>query len=124
MKYTDFIRDFSLVLNENGIRITQPKLKELFDLLGEYVSDNIKDEGKIPIKEFMSLELVVISPKKLPDGSWSDEQLSVKIKLSDKYKAELKNKLSKENHLVPCPCDTKKLISVRQFEMFVGPQCN
>ena len=31
MKYTDFIRDFSLVLNENGIRITQPKLKELFD---------------------------------------------------------------------------------------------
>ena len=46
MKYTDFIRDFSLVLNENGIRITQPKLKELFDLLGEYVSDNIKDEGK------------------------------------------------------------------------------
>ena len=95
MKYTDFIRDFSLVLNENGIRITQPKLKELFDLLGEYVSDNIKDEGKIPIKEFMSFELVVVSPKKLPDGSWSDEQLSVKIKMSDKYKAELKNKLNK-----------------------------
>ena len=95
MKNTDFIRDFSLVLNENGIRITQPKLKELFDLLGEYVSDNIKDEGKIPIKEFMSFELVVISPKKLPDGSWSDEQLSVKIKMSDKYKAELKNKLNK-----------------------------
>ena len=95
MKYTDFIRDFSLMLNENGIRITQPKLKELFELLGDYVLDNIKEEEKIPIKEFLSFELIVISPKKLPNGSLSDEQLSVKIKMSDKYKTELKNRLNK-----------------------------
>ena len=80
MKYTDFIREFSVMLNENGIRITQPKLKELFNLLGDYVADNIKEEGQIPLKEFLSFELVVVSPKKLPNGSLSDEQLSVKIK--------------------------------------------
>jgi nucleoid DNA-binding protein len=94
MKYTDFIREFSVMLNENGIRITQPKLKELFNLLGDYVADNIKEEGQIPLKEFLSFELVVVSPKKLPNGSLSDEQLSVKIKMSDKYKKELKNKLN------------------------------
>ena len=94
MKYTDFIRDFSVMLNENGIRITQPKLKELFSLLGDYVADNIKEEGQIPLKEFLSFELVVISPKKLPNGSLSDEQLSVKIKMSDKYKKQLKDKLN------------------------------
>ena len=94
MKYTDFIRDFSVMLNENGIRITQPKLKELFNLLGDYVADNIKEEGQIPLKEFLSFELVVISPKKLPNGSLSDEQLSVKIKMSDKYKKQLKDKLN------------------------------
>jgi nucleoid DNA-binding protein len=94
MKYTDFIREFSVMLNENGIRITQPKLKELFSLLGDYVADNIKEEQQIPLKEFLSFELVVVSPKKLPNGSLSDEQLSVKIKMSDKYKKELKNKLN------------------------------
>jgi nucleoid DNA-binding protein len=94
MKYTDFIREFSVMLNENGIRITQPKLKELFNLLGDYVADNIKEEGQIPLKEFLSFELVVISPKKLPNGSLSDEQLSVKIKMSDKYKKQLKDKLN------------------------------
>jgi nucleoid DNA-binding protein len=94
MKYTDFIREFSIMLNENGIRITQPKLKELFSLLGDYVADNIKEEGQIPLKEFLSFELVVISPKKLPNGSLSDEQLSVKIKMSDKYKKQLKDKLN------------------------------
>ena len=94
MKYTDFIREFSVMLNENGIRITQPKLKELFSLLGDYVADNIKEEGQIPLKEFLSFELVVISPKKLPNGSLSDEQLSVKIKMSDKYKKQLKDKLN------------------------------
>ena len=94
MKYIDFIREFSVMLNENGIRITQPKLKELFNLLGDYVADNIKEEGQIPLKEFLSFELVVISPKKLPNGSLSDEQLSVKIKMSDKYKKQLKDKLN------------------------------
>ena len=94
MKYIDFIKEFSYILNQNGIRITQAKLKELFELLSEYVAENIKAEEKIPIKEFVIFDLVEIPPKKLPNGEWSKKQLSVRIRMTDGYKKELKEKLN------------------------------
>lgn len=96
MKYVDFIKDFNLMLNENGIKMTQSKLKELFELFGDYILENIKEEEKIPLKEFLVFETVVIPPKKLPNGNLSEEQLGLKVRLTDNYKEKIKSELNKK----------------------------
>ena len=95
MTFSDFIRDFQKELNENGIRISQDKLKTIFDVLGDYLIDNIGYVERIPLKEFLVFELVKVTPKKLPDGSMSDEQYSMKIRMMEGYKKKLKDKLNK-----------------------------
>ena len=95
IKYTEFIRDFQKELNENGIRISQDKLKTIFDILSDYIIDNIKYVEKIPLKEFLIFELIKIHPKKLPDGNMSKEQYSMKIKMTDNYKKRLKDEVNK-----------------------------
>ena len=56
--------------------------------------ENIEEEERIPLKEFVMFRLVVIPKKKLPNGEWTEEQLSLKIEMSNKYKERLKEKLN------------------------------
>jgi nucleoid DNA-binding protein len=95
MKFTEFIKDFQKELNENGIRISQDKLKTIFDVLGDYVIKNIGYVERIPLKEFLVFELVKVVPKKLPNGNMSDEQYSIKIRMTEGYKKRLKDELNK-----------------------------
>lgn len=95
MKFTEFIKDFQKELNENGIRISQDKLKTIFNVLGDYIIENIGYVERIPLKEFLVFELVKLVPKKLPNGNMSDEQYSIKIRMTEGYKKRLKDELNK-----------------------------
>ena len=94
MKYNDFIKLLQQELNEEGIRITQSNLKKIFETVGDIVIENIEEEERIPLKEFVMFRLVVIPKKKLPNGEWTEEQLSLKIEMSNKYKERLKEKFN------------------------------
>lgn len=94
MKYNDFIASFQKELNENGVRITQEKMKKMFEVLADYIIENIGYEENINIREFIVFRLITIPPKKLPNGEWSEQQYSIKIEMTDKYKKELKNRLN------------------------------
>lgn len=95
MTYSEFIKRLQDALNEEGVRISQDKLKKIFETMSDVVLDNIGEYDKIPLKEFIIFRLVSIPKKKLPNGEWTDEQLSVKIEMTDKYKKKIKDRLNK-----------------------------
>ena len=95
MLYQEFLSGLQKELNKNGVRISQDKLKILFETTGNFIMENIEFADKIGIKEFIVFELVKISPKKLPDGTMSKEQFGMKIRLSGKYKQRVKEHLNK-----------------------------
>ena len=95
LNFTDFIKDFQKELNENGVRISQDKLKTIFEVMSDYIVNNIGYVERIPLKEFLIFELVKVVPKKLPDGNMSKEQYSMKIRMTNGYKKRLKDELNK-----------------------------
>lgn len=95
MTYSEFIKRLQDALSEEGVRISQDKLKKIFETMSDVVLDNIGEYDKIPLKEFIIFRLVSIPKKKLPNGEWTDEQLSVKIEMTDKYKKKIKDRLNK-----------------------------
>lgn len=95
MTYSEFIKRLQDALSEEGVRISQDKLKKIFETMSNVVIDNIGEYDKIPLKEFIIFRLVSIPKKKLPNGEWTDEQLSVKIEMTDKYKKKIKDRLNK-----------------------------
>lgn len=95
MTYSEFIKRLQDALNEEGVRISQDKLKKIFETMSDVVLDNIGEYDKIPLKEFIIFRLVSIPKKKLPNGEWTDEQLSIKIEMTDKYKKRIKDRLNK-----------------------------
>lgn len=99
MTYNEFIKKLQDILNEEGIRISQDKLKKIFDAMGNLIVENIGDAENIKIKEFIIFRLVSIPPKRLPTGEWTDEQLSLKIELTNKYKKRIKDYLNKDNEI-------------------------
>ena len=94
MKYNDFIKLLQNELKEEGVRVTQDNLKKIFEVTSDIIMDNIKEEERIPLKEFVMFRLVVIPKKKLPNGEWTEEQLSVKIEMSEVYKKRIKDRLN------------------------------
>lgn len=95
MKYTSFIKALQDALIEEGIRISQDKLKTIFETMANVILDNIKEEEKILLHQFICFKLIDISPRKLPNGNFSPQQYGVKIELSDVYKKKLKERLNK-----------------------------
>lgn len=95
LTYNEFIKELQDALNEEGVRISQDKLKKIFDTMGNLIVENIGEVEKIPLKEFIIFRLVSIPPKKLPTGEWTDEQLSLKIEMTEKYKKRIKDRLNK-----------------------------
>ena len=94
MKYTEFIKALQYALIEEGIRIPQDKLKKIFEVTANVIMDNIKEEEKILLKEFIVFKLVDIQPRLMPNGSFSPQQYGVKIELSEVYKKRLKEKIN------------------------------
>ncbi len=94
MKYNELIKLLQKELNEEGIRITQDKLKKIFEVTGDIIIENIKEEERMPLKEFIIFKLITIPKKKMPNGEWTDEQLSVKIEMSEVYKKRIKDRLN------------------------------
>lgn len=94
MTHNEFIKTLQKALNEEGIRLSQDKLKKIFEVLADVVVDNIKEEEDIKIKEFIIFRLIEIMPKKMPDQSFSPQQLSMKIEMTDKFKSRLKKRLN------------------------------
>ena len=95
MTYSEFIKRLQDALSEEGVRISQDKLKKIFETMSDVVIDNIGETDKIPLKEFIIFRLTEIPPKKLPNGEWTEKQLSLKIEMTEKYKKKIKDKLNK-----------------------------
>lgn len=95
MTYNQLVKTLQDALNEEGIRLSQDKLKKIFETMSNVIVDNIGEEDTIKIKEFLIFNLVEIKPRRLPDGSYSPQQYSMQIQMSDKYKRRIKNKLNK-----------------------------
>ena len=95
MTFQSFIKTLQDALNEEGIRLSQDKLKKIFETMSNVIVDNIGEEDTIKIKEFLIFNLVEIKPRRLPDGSYSPHQYSMQIQMSDKYKKRIKDKLNK-----------------------------
>lgn len=95
MTYNQLVKALQDALNEEGIRLSQDKLKKIFETMSNVIVDNIGEEDTIKIKEFLIFNLVEIKPRRLPDGSCSPLQYSMQIQMSDKYKRRIKNKLNK-----------------------------
>ena len=94
MKYSVFIKTLQDALNEEGIRLSQDKLKKIFETMSNVIIDNIGKEETIKIKEFLIFNLVEIKPRKMPDGKYSPLQYSMQIQMTDFYKKKIKNKLN------------------------------
>lgn len=94
MNYSNFISDFQKELSENGVRLSQDKIKRIFETLGDFVVNNIEYEEDIPLREFIVFRLVTIPPKRLPNGNMTEQQYSIKIEMTDKYKKRLKEQLN------------------------------
>lgn len=95
MTYNQLVKTLQDALNEEGIRLSQDKLKKIFETMSNVIVDYIGEEDTIKIKEFLIFNLVEIKPRRLPDGSYSPQQYSMQIQMSDKYKRRIKNKLNK-----------------------------
>lgn len=90
MNYNDFIKEFNEILNDNGIRITIPKTKQFFDLFREFILDNVSEDEKISIREFLIIENITIPPKILPNGEITKKCNAIRFRVSDKLKKEYK----------------------------------
>lgn len=95
MTYNQLIKALQNALNEEGIRLSQDKLKKIFEIMSNVIVDNIGEEDSIKIKEFLIFNLIEIKPRRLPDGKYSPHQYSMQIQMSDKYKKRIKDKLNK-----------------------------
>lgn len=95
MTNNEFIKTLQDALNEEGIRLSQDKLKKIFEKVADVIVDNIGEEEDIKIKEFIIFRLIEVLPRKLPDKSYSPQQLSMKIEMTDKFKKRLKDRLNK-----------------------------
>ena len=95
MKYVDFIKILQNALVEEGLRISQDKLKKIFEVTADVIVDNIEEDGKIPLKEFIAFKMVDVHPRLMPNGEYSPKQYGVKVELSDVYKKRLKEQLNK-----------------------------
>lgn len=94
MTYNQLVKALQDALNEEGIRLSQDKLKKIFETMSNVIIDNIGEEETIKIKEFLIFNLIEIKPRKLPDGKYSSQQYSMQIQMTDKYKRRIKNKLN------------------------------
>lgn len=94
MTFNSFIKTLQDALNEEGIRLSQDKLKKIFETMSNVIIDNIGEEETIKIKEFLIFNLIEIKPRKLPNGSFSPQQYSMQIQMTDFYKKKIKNKLN------------------------------
>jgi len=99
MNYNTFIKKMAEECNDNGVRITQPKLKKLFEVMADVIAESFEDEEeeRIKIRGFLTFYVDYIPPKKLPNGEFSEPQYTVKIKLSEGYKKKLKEKVNKKD---------------------------
>ena len=99
MNYNTFIKKLAEECNDNGIGITQPKLKKLFEIMADVIAESLEDEEeeKINLRGFLTFYVDFIPPKTLPNGEMSEPQYTVKIKLSDGYKKRLKEKVNKKD---------------------------
>ena len=95
MTNNEFIKTLQDALNEEGIRLSQDKLKKIFEKVADVIVNNIGEEEDIKIKEFIIFRLIEVLPRKLPDKSYSPQQLSMKIEMTDKFKKRLKDRLNK-----------------------------
>lgn len=95
MTNNEFIKTLQDALNEEGIRLSQDKLKKIFEKVADVIVDNIGEEEDIKIKEFIIFRLIEVLPRKLPDKSYSPQQLSMKIEMTEKFKKRLKDRLNK-----------------------------
>ena len=94
MNHTQFIKALQNALIEEGIRISQDKLKKIFETTADVLLENIEYEEKILIHQFLCFKLVDVKPRMLPDKTFSQPSLSMKVTLSDKYKKDVKDKLN------------------------------
>ena len=95
MTNNEFIKTLQDALNEEGIRLSQDKLKKIFEKVADVIVDNIGEEEDIKIKEFIIFRLIEVLPRKLPDKSYSTQQISMKIEMTEKFKKRLKDRLNK-----------------------------
>ena len=94
MNHTQFIKALQDALVDEGIRISQDKLKTIFEVMADVILDNIEEEEKILIHQFLCFKLVDVKPRLLPDKTFSQPSLSMKVSLSEKYKKAVKDKLN------------------------------
>ena len=93
MTYTNFIKALQDALIDEGIRLSQDKLKKIFEVFADVLVENIKEEEDIKIKEFIIFRLIEIKPILLPDKSFSPQQLSMRIEMTDTFKKRLKKRI-------------------------------
>ena len=94
LNHTQFIKALQDALVDEGIRISQDKLKTIFEVMADVILDNIEEEEKILIHQFLCFKLVDVKPRLLPDKTFSQPSLSMKVSLSEKYKKTVKDKLN------------------------------
>ena len=96
MKYVDFIKILQNALAEEGLRISQDKLKKIFEVTANVIVDNIEEDGKIPLKEFIAFKMVDVHPRLMPNGEYSPKQKNVKVKISEINKKRMREGLNKK----------------------------
>jgi nucleoid DNA-binding protein len=94
MNHSKFIKALQKALIEEGIRISQDKLKKIFEVMADVILETIEEEEKILIHQFLCFKLVDVKPRQLPDKTFSQPSLSMKVSLSEKYKKMVKDKLN------------------------------
>ena len=94
LNHNQFIKALQDALVDEGIRISQDKLKTIFEVMADVILDNIEEEEKILIHQFLCFKLVDVKPRLLPDKTFSEPSLSMKVSLSEKYKKTVKDKLN------------------------------
>lgn len=94
MNHSEFIKALQDALIEEGIRISQDKLKKVFEATALVIMENIKEEENILIHQFLRFRLVEERSRQLPDKTFSQPSLSMKVTLSEKYKKNIKDKLN------------------------------
>ena len=97
MNYNSFIKKLAEECNDNGVHITQPKLKKIFEIMSDIIVDSLdaNEEDRIKLRSFLIFEVIEIPPKRMPNGTESERQYSVRVRLSNEYKKRLKDELNK-----------------------------
>ena len=94
MSYNEFIKKLAENCRENGIGMNQERLKQIIDLMAELIADEIEEKEVVKLRNFLLFDIVTVPPKHLPNGTVSEEQLSIRVRLSNNYKRKIKDKLN------------------------------